>query len=238
MTCCAKATELKNRCASVGLTYTIKDYCLTHCGKRSHFDDAIITDVPKAQPCERPSPYLSATLNASRNAARGWTRAARCCLILLACLTQLLAPAQPRHAPHFASRPAVLTTVAAGSNLSLTSVSEEKSRVPCPLHASSHDGNGPSPSDHGNCPCCACLCCCSLVHAALGILPQETLRPAYAPLVAAIAAPPALVGVTQPICGFCRAAARASNPDLIDEQSPGATIVGGAQAITHFQIED
>ncbi len=136
-------------------------------------------------------------VNASRNAARGWTRAARCCLILLACLAQLLMPAQPRHVSHFASRSTVLTTVAAGSNLSLTSVSEESRvpRVPCPLHASSHDGNGPSPSDHGNCPCCACLCCCSLVHAALGILPQETLRPAYAPLVAAIAAPPALVGV-------------------------------------------
>ena len=59
--------------------------------------------------------------NVSRNAARAWSRAARCCLVLLACLAQLLVPAQPRHAPHIASHSIVFITAATSSGLSLTS---------------------------------------------------------------------------------------------------------------------
>ncbi len=138
----------------------------------------------------------------SRGSVCGSTRAVRFWLVFLACLAQLWMPAQHRHAPGFASHSTAFTTVATGSGLTLASFDEEKSRVPCAHHASSHDGNGPSPSDHDNCPCCACLCCCALVHAALGILPQEALRPAYAPLIAAIAAPPALLGTLRRFAAF------------------------------------
>ena len=56
------------------------------------------------------------------------------------------------------------------------------------------DGDGPAPCHHGDCPFCPCPCCYSQVYAAMGILPQETARAAYAPPLSAIAAPPALLG--------------------------------------------
>ena len=142
----------------------------------------------------------------TRNAASGWTRAAHCCLILLACLTQLLAPAQRGHAPGFASHSTIFATAATGSSLTPASISGEKSAVGCAYHASSHDGNGPVPGDRDNCPCCPCPCCCSPVHAALGIVPQETARPAYAPRLFESVAPPALLGT------FTRSAAFAGQP--------------------------
>jgi hypothetical protein len=129
----------------------------------------------------------------SRSSARSWTRSVRCCLVVLACLAQLFA-APHRHSPGFAARSIVSDTAATGSGFSLASFDAGKSGVPCAHHASSYDGNGPSPCDHEDCPCCACLCCCSLMHAALGILPQDTARAVFVPLLVTIAAPPAFLG--------------------------------------------
>ena len=110
--------------------------------------------------------------------------------------------------------------------------------VPCPFHApraSSHDGNGPSPCDHENCPCCACLCCCSLMHAALGILPQETARAVFAPLLATIAAPPAFLGSRARFAAFAWQPRAPLNPDLIDVQFPGAAIRHGRRPSLPFR---
>ena len=123
------------------------------------------------------------------------TRVVRLWLVLLACLAQLWMPAQSRHAPAFAAH--TIAYGAAATGLTIVSVDGGQSGIPCPLHGprpSSHDGNGPSPCDHENCPCCACLCCCSFMHAALGILPQETARAVFAPLLATIAVPPTFLG--------------------------------------------
>ena len=123
------------------------------------------------------------------------TRAVRLWVDLLACLAQLWMPAQYRHAPAFATH--TIASGAAATGLTIVSVDEGQSDVPCPFHApraSSHDGNGPVPCDHENCPCCACLCTCSLMHVAFGMLPQETARAVFAPLLATIAVPPAFLG--------------------------------------------
>ncbi len=140
----------------------------------------------------RPSKHFS------RSRATGWTRAARFCLVLLACLAQLLVPAQHRHAPGFAAHSMVHEIAASSSGVTPASFDAGQSSVPCAMHgtrASSGGGNGSAPCPHGDCPFCPCPCCYSHVHAAMGILPQETARAAYAPLpLSAIAAPPARLG--------------------------------------------
>ena len=139
----------------------------------------------------RPNQHLS------RRAARGWTRAARICLVLLACLAQLWMPAQHRHAPGFAAHSMIFDSAATGSDLTLASFDAGRSRVLCAVHgtrASPNGGDCPAPCHHGDCPFCPCPCCCSHVDAATGILPQETARAAHAPPLSAIAAPPALLG--------------------------------------------
>jgi len=86
--------------------------------------------------------------------------------------------------------------VATGSGFTPARFDAGQSGVPCPLHgthATSHDGNGPAPCHHGDCPFCPCPCC-SHVYAAMGILPQETSRAAYAPPLSATVAPAALLG--------------------------------------------
>jgi hypothetical protein len=133
----------------------------------------------------------------SRSPARGWTRAARFGLVLLACLAQLWMPAQHRHTPGIAAHSMVFDTAATGLGLTLASFDAGRSRVPCAVHgarASPNGADGPAPCHHGDCPFCPCPCCCSHVHAATGILPQETTRAAYAPPLSAIAAPPAILG--------------------------------------------
>jgi hypothetical protein len=133
----------------------------------------------------------------SRSPARGWTRAARICLVLLACLAQLWMPAQHRHAPGVAAHSMVFDSAATGSGVTPASFDAGQSGVPCAVHgtrASPNGGDGPAPCHHGDCPFCPCPCC-SHVQAAMGILPQETARAAYAPsTLSAIAAPPALLG--------------------------------------------
>jgi hypothetical protein len=132
----------------------------------------------------------------SQSPARGWTRAARCCLVLLACLAQLWMPAQHPHTLGFAAHSVVDETAASSSRVTPASFDAGQSSVPCAVHgarAGSNGCDGPAPCNHGDCPFCPCPCC-SHVYAATGILPQETTRAAYAPPLSAIAAPPAILG--------------------------------------------
>jgi hypothetical protein len=125
-----------------------------------------------------------------RDSVRGWPRAACCCLVVFACLVQLWLPAQPWHAPGFNAH-AVVNGAAGGPAATLVSFGGGKTRIHCAVHAAqagSHEGNGPAPCDHNTCPYCPC---CAPLHAALGILPQDSARLAYAPLFATVSAPPA-----------------------------------------------
>jgi hypothetical protein len=130
----------------------------------------------------------------SPRSASGWARVARC-LVFLACLALLWTPAQHWHAPGIASHSAVLDTATAGSGLAPASFEAGKSGVPCAAHgtrASFNGGDGPPPCRHDDCPFCPCPCCS--LHTAMGILPQETGRASYAPLLSTTLAPPALLG--------------------------------------------
>ncbi len=83
-----------------------------------------------------------------------------------------------------------------GAGLTPAKFDAGQSSVPCSVHgtrASSNGGDGPAFCHHGDCPFCPCPCY-SHVYAAMGILPQETARAAYAPTLSAIPAPPALLG--------------------------------------------
>jgi hypothetical protein len=121
--------------------------------------------------------------------ARDWTRAARFCLGLLACLAQVSAPAQHQHASGFATH-SVLGAAPA-------TLATSQADAPCPFHAArasaDHGTNSPAHCPCGNCPVCPCPCCPSL-HAAIGILPQSAARAAYAPSFSATALPPVRLG--------------------------------------------
>ena len=142
----------------------------------------------------------------SRSPARGWTRAARICLVILACLAQLGMPAQHRHSPGIAAHSMVHQIAASSSGVTPASFDAAQSSVPCAVHGargSPNGGDGPAPCPHGDCPFCPCPCCCSHVHAAIGILPQETARLAYAPLpLSTTVAPPALLGTVSRFAVF------------------------------------
>ena len=132
----------------------------------------------------------------SRNAAKGWTRAARCLLVVLACLAELLVPAQHGHAQATVSHSAVLSTAATGSGLALANFDEAKSAVRCTRDLDSHDGGSPPPCQHDDCPCCP------TVHAAAGILPPETTQAAFSPRLLKAIAPPALLGTLRRFAAF------------------------------------
>jgi hypothetical protein len=135
----------------------------------------------------------AAVRGVARESVRGWTRAGRCCLVVLACLAQLWMPPQPWHAAGLAAH-AMVHGAASGPAGTLASHDAGKSGVPCAAHgvqASSHEGNSPAPCPHDTCPYCPC---CAPLQAALGILPQDPGRAAYAPLVSTVSAPPASVG--------------------------------------------
>jgi hypothetical protein len=86
---------------------------------------------------------------------------------------------------------------ASSSGVTPASFDAAQSSVPCAVHGargSPNGGDGPAPCHHGDCPFCPCPCCCSQVHAAMGLLPQETARAADAPPLSAIATPPVLLG--------------------------------------------
>jgi hypothetical protein len=133
----------------------------------------------------------------SRSAADSTTRAARFCLVLIACLAQLWMPVHRPHARGFPAQSVGYGAPATANGPEIVSIGAGQSGVPCPLHgthAGSRDGNGPPPCNNGNYPCCPCICC-SPAHGAMVILPQETARTAYdAPLFSTIAAPPAVLG--------------------------------------------
>ena len=135
----------------------------------------------------------------SRNAAKGWTRAARCLLVLLACLAQLLVPAQHRHAQPTVSHSTVFTTAATGSGLALANFDEGKSAVRCTLAGGdldSHNDGTPPPCQQDDCPCCP------TVHAAAVILPPETTQAAFSPRLLKAIAPPALLGTLRRFAAF------------------------------------
>jgi hypothetical protein len=142
----------------------------------------------------------------SQSPARGWTRAARICLVILACLAQLGMPAQHRHSPGIAAHSMFRQVAASSSGVTPASFDAAQSSVPCAVHGargSPNGGDGPAPCPHGDCPFCPCPCCCSQVHAAIGILPQETARLAYAPLpFSTTVAPPALLGTVSRFAVF------------------------------------
>jgi hypothetical protein len=139
---------------------------------------------------------LRSSKHFSRSPARGWTRAARICLVFLACLAQSWMPAQHRHAPGIAAHSVVHETAASRSGVTPASFDAGQSSVPCAVHGTRSSPNGedgPAPCHHGNCPFCPCPSC-SHVYAAMGILAQETARATYAPPLSAIAAPPVRLG--------------------------------------------
>jgi hypothetical protein len=119
-------------------------------------------------------------------------------LVLVACLAQSWMPAQHRHTLGFAAHSKVHETAGSSSGVTPASFDAGQSSVPCAVHgtrASSNGGDGSAPCHQDDCPFCPCPCCCSHVHAAVGILPPETTRAAYAaPLSAIVVAPPALLG--------------------------------------------
>jgi hypothetical protein len=124
----------------------------------------------------------------------GWTRAVRFWLVLLTCLAQF---AQHWHAPAFAAHSMAYATAAAGSGVRLANVDAGQLGVPCAVHgarANPNDGgNGGAPCPCRDCPFCPCPCCAPL-HAAIGILPQEMSRAAYALPFAKVAPPPVRLG--------------------------------------------
>ncbi|MGH6847652.1 MAG: hypothetical protein ACREC0_09480 [Methylocella sp.] len=97
--------------------------------------------------------------------------------------------------PGFAAHAVVHEAAPSSSGATAASFHAERSGVPCAVHGTRADGgNGPAPCPHGDCPFCPCPCCCSHANAAIGILPQETARLAYACLLSTTVAPPTFLG--------------------------------------------
>lgn len=205
--CCMKVTVSNKNSIARGPTSTNNNYCLTRCpehlhftpcGKYSHFREykkyKSSTVVPKAYPVRAAG--LRPSKRFSRSPAGGWTRAARCCLVFLACLAHLLGAAQQhQHTPGFAAHAMVHEATPSSTGVTAASFHAEQSGVPCALHgtrAGNGNGNAP-PCPHGDCPFCPCPCCASL-HAAIGIVPQEAARADYAAPFSTIAPPPVRLG--------------------------------------------
>ncbi|MGH6839356.1 MAG: hypothetical protein ACREDT_11270 [Methylocella sp.] len=104
---------------------------------------------------------------------------------------------QHRHMPGFAAQAIVHEAAPSSTGVTAASFHAEQSGVPCAVHgtrAGDGNGNGNAPCcPHGDCPFCPCPCCASL-HAAIGILPQEAARAAYAPPFSTIAPPSVRLG--------------------------------------------
>ncbi|MGH6936495.1 MAG: hypothetical protein ACRED2_10000 [Methylocella sp.] len=125
-----------------------------------------------------------------------FARAARFCLVLLACLAHLSTPVQHLRVPAFAAQATVHGAGANGAADTTRGSIAAQSDVPCPFHsahAKPPEGGNGAPCHHGNCPFCPCRCCAPL-HAAMGILPQATARAALAPPFSTFAPPPARLG--------------------------------------------
>jgi len=103
---------------------------------------------------------------------------------------------QHGHAPGFATHAMASSAVAQRSGTTLVSIDKGQTGVPCAFHgahASADHGNSPPPCNNGDCPSCAFCPCCALMHAAMGILPQELAHAGYAPHISAFAATPAIL---------------------------------------------
>jgi hypothetical protein len=133
----------------------------------------------------------------SRSSASSLARAARFCVVLLACLAQLSAPAQRLHAAAFAPQAVVHETGATGAASITRAGIAGPSDVPCPFHTGyakpPDGGNDGAPCHHRHCPFCPCSWHAP-IHAAMGILPQETARAVYAPPFSTFTPPPARFG--------------------------------------------
>jgi hypothetical protein len=162
--------------------------------KLANFIYKIVDVVLKATQVRVPGPRPSKHF--SRSPAQGWMRAARICVVFLACLAQSWLPAQRLHAMGFAAHSVVHETAASDSGAKPASFGAGQAGVPCALHGThaSPDSGGPAPCHNNECPFCPCPCCCAQVHAAIGILPQVAAPVAYAPLLSTSVAPPALLG--------------------------------------------
>ncbi|HUI20726.1 MAG TPA: hypothetical protein VLZ74_06745 [Methylocella sp.] len=130
---------------------------------------------------------------------RGWTRAILHCLAVVACLAQLMA-APHQHTLRFAERSAFTT---AHLDAASASFRADQLALRC-VHPGAQVGhpadNEPAPCDRGNCPDCLC---CAQVHVAIGILPQDAVPAAYAPLLVTIEAPPAHLGSDARFTAIC-----------------------------------
>jgi hypothetical protein len=129
----------------------------------------------------------------SRSATDSTTRAARLCLVLIACLAQLWMPAHRPHAPGFPAQAMSYGAAATANGPETVSIGARQSG-PCPLHdthAGSQNNNGPAPCP--DCPFCPCPCCAPL-HAAMGILPQQISRIGFERPFSEAAPPPAVLG--------------------------------------------
>jgi hypothetical protein len=132
--------------------------------------------------------------NLTRYAARGWPRAARFCLVLFACLSQLSVTTQHRLVPGVAASATGYS--ASHPHLGFTPARSERAQasVPCAAHRSATSGsNDPAPC-HGDCPFCPC---CATLHAAIGILPPEMSRTAYARPFSKLGPPPLRLGSSE-----------------------------------------
>ncbi len=124
-------------------------------------------------------------------AARDWARRACFCLFLFACLSQLSAPVQQRLAASVAASFSGYTTVHTRSGIAPEQFNTAHASVPCAAHRSGTGGSNDPVPCHGDCPFCPC---CATLHAAIGILPQEMSRTAYAWPFSKLGPPPLRLG--------------------------------------------
>ena len=129
--------------------------------------------------------------NLTQCTARDWARGARFCLALFACLSQFSAPVQQRLATGDAVSFSGYSTVHTHSGVAPAQVDTAHASVPCAAHRTqTSGGDGPAPC-HGDCPFCPC---CTMLHAAIGVLPQQMSRVAIARPFSKLGPPPLALG--------------------------------------------
>ena len=162
-------------------------YCLTPRQESRQVQSLLI--IPNGMTCKR-SAYATLSIAAgTRGSSR--TRVARFWLLLVACLAQLWMPPHDEHMRGVAAHVLSSHSDAASSGLATSSISAAKADIRCSpagAQSGSHDGDAPAPCQQDNCPCCP------LVHATVGILPQEAAFAGFAPLLAKTVTPPARLG--------------------------------------------
>ena len=150
---------------------------------------SIVTDYTKWHDMQAVG--LRYPLHRGRTRGSSRTRVARFWLLLVACLAQLWMPPHDEHMRGVAAHVLSSHSDAASSGLATSSISAAKADIRCSpagAQSGSHDGDAPAPCQQDNCPCCP------LVHATVGILPQEAAFAGFAPLLAKTVTPPARLG--------------------------------------------